>query len=72
MAMEKKANLWVRVTTYLKEVRVELKRVSWPSKPDLYKTTIAVVISSVIFGVYLFALDAIFSAIFRQVIGLLK
>ena len=49
------------------EVKGELKKVTWPSKADLKKTTIAVIISSVIFGVYLFLADAVFYQVFELV-----
>jgi preprotein translocase subunit SecE len=43
--------------TFLAEVRNELKRVTWPSQKEVYATTIVVILTSVFFGVYLFALD---------------
>ena len=51
------------------EVKGELKKVTWPTKNDLYKTTIAVVVSSVIFGIYLFAVDFAFSRLFTNIIS---
>lgn len=47
----------------------ELKKVTWPTKNDLYKTTIAVIVSSILFGVYLFAVDWIFSKVIQQVVS---
>ena len=44
---------------FLSEVRNELKRVTWPSQKEVYATTVVVILTSVFFGVYLFALDAI-------------
>ena len=44
---------------FLSEVRNELKRVTWPSQKEVYATTIVVILTSVFFGVYLFALDAV-------------
>ena len=52
---------------YLKDVRGEMKKVTWPSKNDLYKTTVAVIVISLFFGVYLFGVDFIFSRIFKQI-----
>ena len=68
--MKKKENIFKRIRVYLNEVRGELKKVTWPSKNDLYKTTIAVVVSSVIFGIYLFAVDLIFRTLADKVIEL--
>ncbi|MBE0664975.1 MAG: preprotein translocase subunit SecE, partial [Candidatus Aminicenantes bacterium] len=38
-----------------------------PSKNDMIKTTIAVIVISLFFGIYLFGVDFIFSHIFRQI-----
>lgn len=70
--MADKKNIFVRIKEYLADVRGEMKKVTWPTKNDLYKTTIAVIVSSVIFGVYLFAIDFIFSRVVKQIINLLK
>ena len=47
--------------TFLREVRNEVKRVTWPSRKEVYATTFVVILTSIFFGVYLFALDAVFS-----------
>jgi len=70
--MAKKKNIFLRIKEYLADVRGEMKKVTWPTKNDLYKTTIAVIVSSIIFGVYLFAIDFIFSRVVKQIINLLK
>jgi preprotein translocase subunit SecE len=48
-----------RMRLFLSEVRNELKRVTWPSQKEVYATTVVVIITSVFFGLYLFALDQI-------------
>lgn len=57
---------------YLREVRGELKKVTWPSKNDLIKTTIAVLVISLFFGIYLFGIDFIFTRIFSQIAYIFK
>jgi preprotein translocase subunit SecE len=46
-----------RARLFLSEVRNELKRVTWPSRKEVYATTIVVIIFSAAIGLYLFALD---------------
>ena len=46
-----------RGRVFLSEVRNELKRVTWPSQKEVYATTVVVIIVSIFFGLYLFALD---------------
>jgi preprotein translocase subunit SecE len=54
---------------FLSEVRNELKRVSWPTRKEVYATTVVVILTSIFFGVYLWGLDQIFEksvlALFR-------
>lgn len=58
-----------RARVFLAEVRNELKRVTWPSQKEVYATTVVVIVTSIFFGLYLFALDygidSIVSWIFR-------
>jgi preprotein translocase subunit SecE len=59
-----------RARLFLSEVRNELKRVTWPSSKEVYATTVLVILVSVFFGVYLWALDvgmdAVAQWIFRR------
>jgi preprotein translocase subunit SecE len=48
---------WDRARTFLSEVRNEMKRVTWPSKREVYATTVVVILVSVFFGVYLWVVD---------------
>ncbi|MEN8223374.1 MAG: preprotein translocase subunit SecE [Acidobacteriota bacterium] len=68
----KKKNLFNRIGEFLTEVKGELKKVTWPTKNDLVKTTIAVLVSSFIFGVFLFVVDMIFSRVINSIIGVFK
>ena len=38
-------------------MRAELKRVTWPSKGEVYATTFVVILTSLAFGLYLFGID---------------
>ena len=46
-----------RARLFLSEVRNELKRVTWPSRREVYGTTVVVILVSLFFGIYLFILD---------------
>jgi preprotein translocase subunit SecE len=43
------------------EVRSELKKVTWPSRNEVRATTIVVIITTIIFGFYLYGMDLVFS-----------
>jgi preprotein translocase subunit SecE len=46
-----------RTRLFLSEVRNELKRVTWPSRKEVYATTVVVILTSLFFGLYLWSLD---------------
>ena len=50
-------NRFERMRLFLSEVRNELKRVTWPSRNEVYATTVVVIVVSIFFGLYLFVLD---------------
>jgi preprotein translocase subunit SecE len=54
---------WAKLRTFLSEVRQELKRVTWPSRREVYATTFVVIVTSIFFGVYLWGLDLLLSRI---------
>ena len=57
-----------RLTTYLKEVRLEMKKVNWPAKKDTVKYTIVVIGISLGVAVILGAFDFIFTSILQIVV----
>ena len=48
---------WGNLRNFLTEVRNETRRVTWPSRKEVYATTFVVIITSAFFGVYLWGLD---------------
>ena len=46
---------------FFSEVRSELKKVTWPSRKEVYSTTLVVIATSILFGFYLWGLDLAFS-----------
>jgi preprotein translocase subunit SecE len=53
---------WDRARTFLTEVRNEVKRVTWPSRREVYATTLVVILVSVFFGLYLWVVDLTLSS----------
>ena len=48
---------WGRSRRFLSEVRNETARVTWPSRKEVYATTIVVILTSIFFGLYLWLVD---------------
>ncbi len=56
--------------SYVSEVRAELKKVKWPTKSEMVKHSVAVIVFILIFGLYFYGLDALFAWISSLVKGL--
>jgi len=52
---------WAELKAFFGEVKAELKKVTWPSRQEVYTTTVVVILTTVFFGFYLFGLDLVFS-----------
>ena len=54
---------WARARTFLAQVRNELERVTWPSWKEVQATTLVVILTSALFGVYLWSIDLVLSTV---------
>ena len=54
-----------RFVEFLKEVRVELSKISWPTREELREQTIVVIISVIVITVFIGAVDQIFNWMWR-------
>ena len=52
-----------RARRFLTEVRSELGRVTWPTRREVWATTVVVILTSLLFGVYLYGIDVVLSAL---------
>ena len=53
---------WQRAGEFFAEVRSEMKRVTWPTRREVYATTVVVILVSVFFGLYLWVVDLTLSS----------
>jgi len=54
---------WIgRARRFLADVRAELGRVTWPTRREVWATTVVVIIISLLFGIYLYVVDLLLSA----------
>ena len=56
-----------RFVNFLKDVKAEIKKVTWPSKTEVTNTTIVVIAATIFFGFYLFFMDVIFSWVIARI-----
>jgi preprotein translocase subunit SecE len=64
--MEKVGKFFDKIKKYLQNVKTELKRVSWPSKKELYASTIIVLITLFSITLYMWLWDNIYLRIFER------
>jgi preprotein translocase subunit SecE len=51
------------VVAYFREVRAEVRKVTWPSWDDLRRTTVVIIIVVIILGMIIGIMDFVFSKI---------
>jgi preprotein translocase subunit SecE len=52
---------WNKAVAFLSEVRAEMKKVTFPSRDEVVGTTVVVLITSVVFALYLYVADVVIS-----------
>lgn len=57
-AKNKKPNIFQRFAQYLKDVKMELKRVTWPTRPEVMRSSLVVIGALIFFGLLIFAIDS--------------
>jgi preprotein translocase subunit SecE len=58
-----------RIGSYVKDVRAEMKRVTWPGRQEVYGTTVMVIITTFLFGFYFMLCDEVFSRLVTYVLN---
>jgi len=61
-------NFLQRIINFLKEVKVELKKVNWPTRQETTKYTLIVIGVSLIVAIFLGGLDFIFTWLINKFI----
>ncbi len=54
-----KPNIFARFIQYLRDVRIELKRVVWPTRPEVINSSMVVIVTLVFFIVFTLLVDTI-------------
>ncbi len=65
-------NWWLRLKTFLREVVVETKKVTWPGRDEVVATTVVVIAASFVFGIFLYVCDLVFFRLVEWVIKVLS
>jgi len=57
-------------TEFVRQVRQETSKVTWPSRKETAQATVMVVIMSILAAIFLFLVDQVFAAGIRVILGL--
>lgn len=61
-----------QVGQFYRDVKAEMKKVSWPTRQEVYGTTTVVLIAVFFFGFFLWGSDILISLLFEQIVKLLS
>ena len=67
--MKKLRELSADTTQFAKDIESEAKRITWPSRPEAVKSTLAVIVISGVFAAFLGFVDFIFSMAVKLVLS---
>lgn len=63
---------WERLKAFFTDVRLEMKKVSWPTRKEITGTTIVILFAIFFFGFYLGLLDVGFTRLVQKVFHLFR
>lgn len=58
-----------RLKEYLKEVWLEFKNVTWPNKDELVGLTIAIIVTTILFSIYVGLIDRLLGYIVKMLLS---
>ncbi|MCG3149870.1 MAG: Protein translocase subunit SecE [Verrucomicrobiae bacterium] len=58
--LQKKSNLVTKVKEFCNEVVVELKKSSWPTRKELIDSTVIVIVTMIVLGIFVAFADVVF------------
>lgn len=61
-------NIFTKIKNFLGEVRLEMKKVSWPSKQEVFRYTLIIILVSLLVAAFLGGLDILFQYLIEKII----
>jgi preprotein translocase subunit SecE len=63
-----KKSFWQRTVQFLRDVRIEMKKVIWPSRQEVINYTVVVIVTVTVVATFILALDMVLSRLLRLII----
>jgi len=61
-------NLLTRLQRFIADVRIELRKVTWPTLEEVRQSTIAVLITSLVIAIFIFGIDHLIGRIIKTIL----
>ncbi len=71
-ARDKKPGVFSRIARWFKELKAELKKVSWPTWKQTLNNTWVVIACVIVVGIFIWVFDAVASGVVNALISLVK
>ena len=69
---QSKPGIFARASKWLHELKVELKKVQWPSTKQTVNNTIIVIVCVIIVGIFIWVFDALANGVIGAIMALFK
>ncbi len=60
--------MFKKIRDFLKSVRSEMRKVTWPSRPEVIRSTLIVLITVIVFAIFIGGIDLLFLQILNMVL----
>jgi preprotein translocase subunit SecE len=60
---------WGQLRQFLRETKIELKKVSWPNKKEIFGSTLVVIVFVLLVAAYFGLIDLVYTAIIGRFLG---
>ncbi len=57
-----------KITTFLKEVRIQIKKIKWPTPAETSRYTLVVIIATLLVALFLGGVDFLFSTLLSKLV----
>jgi len=61
--------MWEKLSSFIKDVRGEFARVSWPTREELVNSTSVVLVFSAVFAIFIGVFDLLISFVWGMLLG---
>lgn len=57
--------MFQKISTFIKDVRQEMAKVSWPTREELKDSTVIVILLSLFFAIFIYGIDKVLAGVIK-------